>query len=245
MASGFYQLARTKAVNPNPRLKITGATNATPIAITATAHGLATADVVAIVGVLGNTAANGVWTITVSDANTFTLNTSIGNGSYTADTGEVLLTDTLLKKNPNIIRWGTGTSGGGNRDYGDDIKACIVNVSGAGTLYTVDLATHEFLSDVAAGSILGTTAVFSSKTVNTSGPYVGGVLDAADVTFPSVVAGTTLEAVIIYKDTGTTSTSPLILYLDSASITTGLPVTSNGTDINLTWDNGTNRIAKI
>lgn len=63
---------------------ITGATNASPIVITITAHGYETGDQVTITGVLGNTAANGNWTITVLTANTFSLDGSTGNGSYTS-----------------------------------------------------------------------------------------------------------------------------------------------------------------
>lgn len=63
---------------------ITNATNAAPISITATAHGYATGTSVDVASVLGNTAANGTWTITVVNANTFTLNTSTGNGTYTS-----------------------------------------------------------------------------------------------------------------------------------------------------------------
>ena len=61
---------------------ITGATNATPIVITATSHGLSTGDSVEIANVGGNTAANGVWTVTVVDPNSFSLTGSVGNGSY-------------------------------------------------------------------------------------------------------------------------------------------------------------------
>jgi hypothetical protein len=61
---------------------ITGATNASPISITSTAHGFSTGDVVAIYGVTGNTAANASWTITKIDANTYTLNGSVGSGAY-------------------------------------------------------------------------------------------------------------------------------------------------------------------
>jgi hypothetical protein len=62
---------------------ITGATNASPIAITTTLpHGLATGNRVTIAGVTGNTAANGTFIITVTGANTFTLNGSTGNGAY-------------------------------------------------------------------------------------------------------------------------------------------------------------------
>lgn len=63
---------------------ISGATNASPISITATGHGYSSGDIVHISGVAGNTAANGLWQITVVDANTFTLNGSTGNASYTS-----------------------------------------------------------------------------------------------------------------------------------------------------------------
>lgn len=63
---------------------ITGATNAAPIVITSTAHGLTTGTVVTIASVGGNTAANGTWPITVLTANTFSLNNSTGNASYTS-----------------------------------------------------------------------------------------------------------------------------------------------------------------
>lgn len=64
---------------------VTGATNATPIVITTSAaHGYATGDTIAIASVAGNTAANGVWTITRLSATTFSLNTSVGNGAYTS-----------------------------------------------------------------------------------------------------------------------------------------------------------------
>lgn len=68
-------------VTPVP---ITAATNAIPIQITAQGHGYVTGDVIAITGVLGNTAANGTWTMTRVDNNNLTLNGSTGNGTYTS-----------------------------------------------------------------------------------------------------------------------------------------------------------------
>ena len=61
---------------------ITAATNASPIVITATGHGFATNDIITIAGVTGNTAANGTFTITKVDNDTFSLNSSTGNGAY-------------------------------------------------------------------------------------------------------------------------------------------------------------------
>lgn len=63
---------------------VTGATNASPIVITSTAHGLTTGTRVTVAGVGGNTAANGDFTITKIDANTFSLDGSTGNGAYTS-----------------------------------------------------------------------------------------------------------------------------------------------------------------
>lgn len=72
-------------VNNNPILTVSGATNATPIVITTSAaHGLATGQIVGISGVLGNTAANGQFAITVTGANTFSLTSSVGNGVYSS-----------------------------------------------------------------------------------------------------------------------------------------------------------------
>ncbi len=63
---------------------ITGATNASPIQITAASHGLITGNFVSIDAVGGNTASNGYWQVTKVDGNNFTLNGSTGNGAYTS-----------------------------------------------------------------------------------------------------------------------------------------------------------------
>jgi hypothetical protein len=68
-----------------------------------------------------------------------------------------------------------------------------------------------------------------------------GVADANDVTFPNAT-GDQSEALVLYKHTGTESTSQLICYLDTA---TGLAVSPNGNDIVLTWDGGANKIFKL
>lgn len=72
----------TSTGQPNTTSSVTGATNATPIQITVANHGWATGDVVSINGVTGNTAANGVWIITNTGTNTFTLDGSVGNGAF-------------------------------------------------------------------------------------------------------------------------------------------------------------------
>ena len=64
---------------------ISDATNATPIVITSATHGYTTGDGVRVEGVVGNTAANGDWVVTVLTTTTFELNNSVGNGAYVSD----------------------------------------------------------------------------------------------------------------------------------------------------------------
>jgi hypothetical protein len=62
---------------------VTDTTNATPIVVTtSSAHGYSDGDGVQIVGVTGNTAANGDWSITSASGSVFTLVDSSGNGTH-------------------------------------------------------------------------------------------------------------------------------------------------------------------
>src|SRR4051812_33585984 len=70
---------------------VTGATNATPIVLTATAHGFSNGDIIVVGGVGGNTAANNIWIASAVATNTITLvsvldgtTNSVGNGAYTS-----------------------------------------------------------------------------------------------------------------------------------------------------------------
>ncbi len=66
-------------------IDISGATNASPIVVTSILdHELAVGDSVTISGVLGNTAANGTFTISEVTRTTFTLQGSTGNAEYTS-----------------------------------------------------------------------------------------------------------------------------------------------------------------
>lgn len=66
-----------------PPVTITGATNTTPIVVTAPNHKLNTGDTGIIAGVLGAVGANGKWpTITKVDANSFSLDASLASGAY-------------------------------------------------------------------------------------------------------------------------------------------------------------------
>jgi len=103
----------------------------------------------------------------------------------------------------------------------DTIKIALIDTG----VYTYN-STDEFWSS-ASSAIVGTAVTLASKTIT------NGVFDAADVTFTSV-SGSSVEALIIYKDTGSAATSPLILYIDVAA--SGLPVTPNGNNIDVQFN---------
>lgn len=100
------------------------------------------------------------------------------------------------------------------------LKAALVDT---GT-YTYS-AAHQFLSSLTG--VVGTAQTLGSKT------YTDGVFDAADVTYTGVT-GSSVEAIVLYIDTGTAGTSRLVAFLDSGF--TGLPVTPNGGDITINWN---------
>lgn len=98
------------------------------------------------------------------------------------------------------------------------VKAALVD-TGA---YTYN-AAHDMLDDLTG--VVGTAVTLGSKTVT------NGAFDSADPTWTSV-SGNTVEAVVLYIDTGTPSTSRLVAYIDTG--VTGLPITPDGGNIQAT-----------
>ncbi|KQO38084.1 hypothetical protein ASF19_20125 [Acidovorax sp. Leaf84] len=110
----------------------------------------------------------------------------------------------------------------------DTIKVAIVP-----TGYTYSTA-HEFLSDI--GAVVGTAQPLANKSI------AGGVLDADDLNYGAMAPGSTAKALVLYKDTGNASTSPVLLYIDTA---TGLPAATNGGVITVPWDDSVKKIARM
>lgn len=113
-------------------------------------------------------------------------------------------------------------SGGANVNLSSGtVKVALVDT---GT-YTYS-ASDQYYSSVSS-AVVGTPATLASKTV------ASGTFDAADITFSSV-SGSSVEALVIYVDSGSAATSPLVAYIDTS--VSGLPVTPNGADISVTWN---------
>lgn len=86
-------------------------------------------------------------------------------------------------------------------------------------------AAHDFYNDLSG--VVGTPQTIANTTVT------NGLFDGDNVTF-TAVSGNTVEALVIYIDTGNTATSRLVAFIDTS--VTGLPVTPNGGDISISWN---------
>jgi hypothetical protein len=85
-------------------------------------------------------------------------------------------------------------------------------------------ASDQFYDDLSG--VVGTPQTIANTTVT------NGTFDGDNVTF-TAVTGNTVEALVIYIDTGSTATSRLVAYIDTS--VTGLPLTPNGGDVSISW----------
>ena len=113
-----------------------------------------------------------------------------------------------------------------------DLTSATVKVMLVKTGYTYS-TSHQYLSDVSTYDN-GRSSALTNITV------ANGIFDADDVSGITVLASAQVIAVVLYKDTGTDSTSPLIAYIDTM---TGLPFTVGaGGTVQIIWDNGDYKI---
>lgn len=112
--------------------------------------------------------------------------------------------------------------GGANTDLlTGTVKVALVDTG----VYTYN-AADQFLTSL-------TGVVGTAQTIGATKSVTNGLFDGGDVTYTSVT-GNSVEALVIYIDTGTAGTSRLVAYIDSS--VTGLPVTPNGGNITITWN---------
>lgn len=107
----------------------------------------------------------------------------------------------------------------------DTLKMALV-----GTGYTPAPSTDQYYSDIASYT-LGTDQVVTVSSVS------DGTMTGSVATWPAGTGGlpNTVEAkyLVIYKDTGTPTTSPLLCCMDTG---TGLPLTGNGGTVTIDPD---------
>jgi hypothetical protein len=122
---------------------------------------------------------------------------------------------------------------------GSNVRAILVK-----TAYAVNITDHQFVSDIAAANIVGMAGANDQANSANVAPSTStaGVCRGANVTFTAVPATNVCSYIVLYKGTGNDANSPLLAYIDTA---TGLPVTANGGDIAVAWDQGANGIFKL
>lgn len=112
----------------------------------------------------------------------------------------------------------------------DTIKVVFVDTGN----YTYN-ASHEFLSDIPTAARVAISGALTGKSVSAE-----GLVQADDVTTTMPSSGPTVEALVVFKDTGTETTSPLIAYIDTVS--EGLPFTPAGAPVTIVWPGTPKRV---
>ena len=110
------------------------------------------------------------------------------------------------------------------------IRVVLVDKS----LYNADVTSDEFISDVPLAARTAISDPLSGKTA------LAGVANANNIIIPAVTGQ--VDAMVIYQDTGSEATSPLIAYIDTS---VGLPILMSSGDFNIQWNSGTNRIFSL
>ena len=103
-------------------------------------------------------------------------------------------------------------------------------------LYTVNIASHQYVSDIPSAAIKGT----SNNLSNISS--TNGVLDADDVVVNH--DGSAFDAIVLYQVGSSNSSSRLILYIDNSD---GLPFEGSNSSLSITifWSDTVNKILSL
>jgi len=114
----------------------------------------------------------------------------------------------------------------------DSLKVLLVTDS-----YVPSQNTDQFVSNISGSYIKERTSSLTNVT------NILGVIDADDVTVAEY-SGLAFKALVIYKDSGTDSTSRLLAYIDTA---TGIPFLGINavTNITINWSNSSNKIISL
>lgn len=83
-------------------------------------------------------------------------------------------------------------------------------------------ASDQFISDIPSGAIVSRSSAIGGKSIT------GGVLNCSNFTVSLVPLGHVIKYVVFAKNTGTDSTSPLLLIDDTGN---NLPTTTDGGDL--------------
>jgi hypothetical protein len=121
-----------------------------------------------------------------------------------------------LYGNAKTLLWTAGTNW-----TSANLKAVLVTAA-----YVPNLATDQFLNVISGGDIVSSGVALTGKSINL------GALSANPVVFSGVAVSAQVAMLVIYIDTGSSSTSPLVALINVA---TGLILTATGGNITCTF----------
>lgn len=96
-------------------------------------------------------------------------------------------------------------------------------------------AAHDFADDL--------TGQLGDAIALTTVAFTAGVLTADNAGITGTSGGDVVAALAVYVDTGTPSTSPLLVFIDTNGDSTPMSFTSDGSTITIAWQSG--QIASI
>lgn len=257
-------------VTPDVGIKtITGATAATPIVITATAHGFANADLVFIDGVVGNTAANGYWKIANVTANTFELTdpvlgtnatgvTAYTSGGFAVNYGASAAGDNYDDINASVIgtdqTLGTKTVAAGVADAADPTFPSVTtgsNVRLVGIYKDTGVqATSRIIGYVTGRFIVTVAAVANVSAVSIAvDPLLNGIANGTVLAFSNGRTATLTALANAGDRTLTVSALTNALAVGNRALApvaaSNYPLPTNGGPITVQFDNGPFKIFKL
>ncbi|MBW8034493.1 MAG: hypothetical protein FVQ79_02185 [Planctomycetes bacterium] len=116
-----------------------------------------------------------------------------------------------------------------------DLAGDIIKVALCTSSYTPDIDVHDNFDDItnelgASGNYTAGGATLGSKTAAADDTNDRGVFDAADLTWTALTPSAAFRYGIIYRSTGTPSTSRLIAYIDF-----GADQNPGGSNFTIAW----------
>jgi hypothetical protein len=245
--------------------QITSSTNATPIVVTtAVAHGFTTGDIVYVDGITTGTSGNGLWAITAASGSVFSLTdpvsganvvgNGVGSGGYCVNLGRSTSGDFFDDFDAALVGSKVNLTGNtivsGIADANDVTFTSVTGnqVEAIGIIRdTGSNATSEMVALITGKHIVVANTNLAAGTTLLVEPIKYGIPNGTVIPF-STGQSATLTALANAGDRSLTVSSTTVTAgaRGMAPATgSGLPVTPNGGNIVVTWDNGVNKIFKL